>query len=129
MHSYVKTGLILVFKCITDGAVASATHHHDNTPSLVNLRSSSSLHVRKHLSVSCCAEGRHSPEEEELTEKPFLLPVSTGVFLSFSCCRRRRGCSAYTSVHLKNPFLERDSVIFTGPPPADGLLLCCKKTH
>lgn len=39
------------------------------------------------------------------------------------------GGSAYNSVHLKKLFLERDSVILTGPPPPDGLLSFCRKTH
>ncbi|KAG7239583.1 hypothetical protein INR49_028735, partial [Caranx melampygus] len=37
------------------------------------------------------------------------------------------GRSAYSSAHLKKLFLERDSVIFTGPPPPDGLLSFCRR--
>lgn len=39
-----------------------------------------------------------------------------------------RGGSAYSSKHLKKLFLDRDSVIFTAPPPPDGLLSFYRKT-
>lgn len=44
-----------------------------------------------------------------------------------SCRPPAAGGSAYSSVHLKKLFLERDSVILTGPPPPDGPLLFCRK--